>query len=250
MAPDPCTDLSFSDPSIDIVFPRGESILLRRTDLKTHLKVCCIESVEEARLAARYGASAVGLVSAMPSGPGVIDASRIAEIARLVPPGVARFLLTSRTDKAGIVAQQRTCGVDTLQLCDRVPSHLHGELREALPGVRIVQVVHVADHDALGEAQRAAETADALLLDSGRPDAERRELGGTGRTHDWKLSRKVREAVLVPLFLAGGIRVENIARAIEAVGPYGIDVCSGLRSNGRLDEAKLSAFVEEMDRAS
>ena len=218
--------------------------------MKTRLKVCCIESVEEAGLATRYGAAAVGLVSEMPSGPGVIDEVRIAEIARAVPPGVARFLLTSRTDAPRIIDQQRSCRVDTLQLCDRVSPLLHQELRDALPGVRIVQVIHVADERAFGEAARAAETADALLLDSGRPDAARKVLGGTGRTHDWQLSRRIREAVPVPLFLAGGIELSNIARAIEEVGPYGIDVCSGLRTDGRLDEAKLSAFVAELDRAS
>ena len=218
--------------------------------MKTRLKVCCIESVEEASLATRYGAAAVGLVSEMPSGPGVIDETRIAEIASTVAPGVARFLLTSRTDAPGIVGQQRRCRVDTLQLCDRVAAHLHQELRDALPGVRIVQVIHVLDERSLHEAERAADTADALLLDSGRPDAERRELGGTGRTHDWKLSKRIREAVSVPLFLAGGIQASNVARAIGEVGPYGIDVCSSLRSDGRLDESKLSVFVAEMDRAS
>ena len=218
--------------------------------MKIRLKVCCIESVEEASLATRYGAAAVGLVSEMPSGPGVIDETRIAEIASTVAPGVARFLLTSRTDAPGIVGQQRRCRVDTLQLCDRVAAHLHQELRDALPGVRIVQVIHVLDERSLHEAERAADTADALLLDSGRPDAERRELGGTGRTHDWKLSKRIREAVSVPLFLAGGIQASNVARAIGEVGPYGIDVCSSLRSDGRLDESKLSVFVAEMDRAS
>ena len=218
--------------------------------MKARLKVCCIESVEEAALATRYGAAAVGLVSEMPSGPGVIDETRIAEIARAVSPGVARFLLTSRTDAPGIVGQQRSCRVDTLQLCDRVAAHLHQELRDALPGVRIVQVIHVVDAQSLDEAERAAATADALLLDSGRPDAARKELGGTGRTHDWQLSKRIREAVSVPLFLAGGIQISNVARAIGEVGPYGIDVCSGLRTDGRLDESKLSAFVAEMERAS
>lgn len=218
--------------------------------MKTRLKVCCIESVEEASLATRHGAAAVGLVSEMPSGPGVIDEARIAEIARAVPPGVSRFLLTSRTGAREIIGQGRRCRVDTLQLCDRVDGPVHRELHDTLAGVRIVQVIHVVDERSIEEAERAAETVDALLLDSGRPDAERKELGGTGRTHDWRLSRRIREAVAVPLFLAGGIQTSNVARAIGEVDPYGIDVCSSLRSDGRLDESKLSAFVAEMDRVS
>lgn len=218
--------------------------------VKTRLKVCCIESLEEAEMAARHGAAAVGLVSAMPSGPGVISETRISEIARAVPPGVARFLLTSRTDSSGIVEQQRRCGVDTLQLCDRVDGRVHQQLRDALPGVRIVQVIHVVDERSIEEAQLSADTADALLLDSGRPDAARKELGGTGRRHDWQLSRRIREAIAVPLFLAGGIQASNVASAIEQVRPFGIDVCSGLRTDGRLDEAKLDGFVAALEGAS
>ncbi len=213
---------------------------------RPRLKVCCIQSPFEARLAVRLGASAVGLVSEMPSGPGVLPEETIAAIARVVPPPVASFLLTSRWDAAGIVGQQRRTGVTTLQICDRPEPGAHRELRAALPGIAVVQVVHVTGPGAVEEAVAVAPAVDAILLDSGDPSLAVKELGGTGRRHDWRLSRQIREAVSVPVFLAGGLRAENVEEAIAEVSPFALDVCSGVRTDGRLDEEKLTRFVAAM----
>ncbi|HEX8118974.1 MAG TPA: phosphoribosylanthranilate isomerase [Pyrinomonadaceae bacterium] len=210
--------------------------------MKPRVKVCCIASVEEARLAVECGAEAVGLVSEMPSGPGVIPEELIAEIAARVPPPVATFLLTCRQDAASIVEQQRRCRVNTLQLCDRVPAGVYEELRAQLPGVSLVQVVHVGGEESFEEAVSVARHVDALLLDSGNQSLAVKELGGTGRTHDWRVSRRVVESSPVPVFLAGGLKPENVAEAVSAVRPFGLDVCSGVRTGGRLDAAKLKRF--------
>jgi phosphoribosylanthranilate isomerase len=210
---------------------------------RPRLKVCCIQSLAEARLAISYGASALGLVSAMPSGPGVIAEEAIAAIAAAVPPPVARFLLTSLDHPAAIADQQRRLGTDTVQICDRLAPGAHRELRRALPGVRLVQVVHVGGEESLAEALAVAPQVDAILLDSGNQSLAVKELGGTGRRHDWTLSRRIREAVAVPIFLAGGLRAENVREAIETVGPFGLDVCTGVRVDGALDEARLAALV-------
>jgi phosphoribosylanthranilate isomerase len=209
---------------------------------RPRVKVCCIRDREEAALAVRHGAAALGLVSAMPSGPGVIDDATIAEIARAVPPGVASFLLTSRQDVPSLVEQQRRLRPSTLQICDRLTTGTYRELRSALPGVGLVQVIHVTGEESVAEAVRVAGEVDAILLDSGNPALAVKELGGTGRRHDWALSRRIREAVPVPVFLAGGLRAENLGEAIEAVGPFALDVCSGVRTDGRLDEEKLGRF--------
>jgi len=213
---------------------------------KPRVKICCIASVEEAWLAIEHGASAVGLVSAMPSGPGPIPETLIAEIAATIPPGVSSFLLTCAQDAASIIDQQRRLKVNTIQLCDRLPSGAHKELREALPGVSLVQVVHVTGPESVAEAIAVAPNVDAVLLDSGNQSLAIKELGGTGRTHDWSLSRKIREAIDVPLFLAGGLKPHNVAAAIQEVQPFGIDVCSGLRTNGALDRHKLSDFFTQV----
>lgn len=210
---------------------------------RPRVKVCCIASVAEARVAVSLGASALGLVSAMPSGPGVIDDATIAAVSAMVPPPVARFLLTSRTDVASIVAQQRASSVDTLQICDRLADGTHADLRAALPGVRLVQVVHVTGPESVEEALEVAPLVDAVLLDSGDQRLAVKQLGGTGRRHDWTLSARIREAIPVPLFLAGGLSAANARAAIDAVGPFGLDVCSGVRTEGALDAAKLGAFM-------
>jgi phosphoribosylanthranilate isomerase len=190
------------------------------------------------------GASAIGLVSRMPSGPGPIPESRIRDIARTVPPGVATFLLTCETTAELIIEQQRFCRTTTLQLVDEVQPGVHARLREALPGISIVQVIHVRDDDALRQSIAVAPAVDAILLDSGNPSLSTKELGGTGRVHDWTLSRKIRDSVAVPVFLAGGLNPGNVAKAINQVAPFGVDVCSGLRTNGNLDETKLVAFIK------
>ncbi|MGI9076061.1 MAG: phosphoribosylanthranilate isomerase [Gemmatimonadaceae bacterium] len=209
------------------------------------VKICCISSLAEASIAIRAGASAVGLVSSMPSGPGVIADDLIAEIAQSIPPGVASFLLTCRETISEIVAQQRAAGVNTLQLCDRLPHGSHDTLRRLLPGIGIVQVIHVRGEQAIEEAAAVAPNVSAILLDSGNPALAIKELGGTGRRHDWRISRQIRELLDIPIFLAGGLRPDNVAEAIEEVGPYGLDVCSGVRTNGRLDEVKVKEFIRQ-----
>ena len=206
------------------------------------VKICCIMSVAEAHLAVSAGASALGLVGQMPSGPGVIDDALIAEIAATVPPPVATFLLTSETRADAIIGHVRRCGTNTVQLVDRVEEGAHHAIRRALPQVKIVQVLHVADAGVVDEARALAGSVDAFLLDSGDPRLAVKELGGTGRVHDWDLSRRIVEAVDRPVFLAGGLRADNVGEAIARVRPFGVDLCSGVRSAGLLDADKLASF--------
>lgn len=213
------------------------------------VKICCVASVDEARLAVRCGASALGLVSAMPSGPGVIDDALIATIAATVPPPVATFLLTCRQQADAIVEQHRQCATSTVQLVDHVPHDELRRLRRALPAIKLVQVIHVVDDTSVDEARSVAGLVDALLLDSGNQTLTVKELGGTGRTHDWRISRRIRNEAGVPLFLAGGLNAGNVADAIASVQPFGLDLCSSVRRDGRLDEGLLRGFVAAVGTA-
>jgi len=214
------------------------------------VKICCIRNVAEAVLAIRHGAAALGLVSAMPSGPGVIGEELIAAIAPTVPPPVATSLLTSETQATAIIAQQRRCRVNTIQVCDRVTADCLRELRAALPGIALVQVVHVTGEESVAEAVAVADKVDAILLDSGNQKLAVKELGGTGRTHDWRVSREIVASVPVPVFLAGGLNPDNVADAIQQVRPFGVDICSGVRTAGKLDEQKLRQFIKCVASAS
>jgi phosphoribosylanthranilate isomerase len=216
--------------------------------LTPRIKICCIGSVAEATLAIECGASALGLVSNMPSGPGVISDDQIAEIAATVPPSIGTFLLTSRQRVNDIIEQQRFCRTNTIQLCDHLTHGTHRDLKDALPGISVVQVVHVTGPDSVEEATGVAPHVDAILLDSGNQKLAVKQLGGTGRTHDWTLSRTIRERVGVPLFLAGGLTPDNVSQAIDEVGPFGLDLCSGVRTDGKLDAAKLRRFFAAVSR--
>jgi phosphoribosylanthranilate isomerase len=215
--------------------------------IKPRVKICCISSSKEADLAIRYGASALGLVSAMPSGPGVIEEDLIARIAARIPPPIGAFLLTSKQDVASIIQQHGRLRTNTLQIVDRLERGSYDDLRRSLPGISIVQVIHVGGEESIDEAMTVAPQVDAILLDSGNPSLAVKELGGTGRRHDWTVSRRIREAINVPIFLAGGLNAENVAEAISQVGPFGLDICSGVRTGGRLDEAKLERFFRAID---
>jgi phosphoribosylanthranilate isomerase len=206
------------------------------------IKICCISSHAEAQLALDAGANVLGLVSAMPSGPGVIGEELIASIAASVAPPTQTFLLTSLCDPESIIAQHRRCRTTGIQLCDALPDGTLARLRDALPGVRLVQVIHVTGGSSYDEAMRAARDADALLLDSGNPSLQVKELGGTGRVHDWTISRRICSDAGVPVFLAGGLGPDNVADALARVGASGVDICSGVRTDGRLDGEKLRRF--------
>lgn len=199
-------------------------------------------------LAIRYGASALGLVSEMPSGPGVIDENLIADISSKIPPPVATFLLTSKQTAEEIIVQHLKTKTNTLQLVDHLPHNELKKLRERLPAIKIVQVIHVLDEKSIEEALSVQKFVDALLLDSGNPKLEVKVLGGTGTTHNWEISRKIIKEVNIPVFLAGGLNPGNVLEAIQAVQPYGLDICNGVRTKSLLDEGKLKLFFEIVNK--
>ncbi len=211
--------------------------------MRTRVKVCCIASIDEAQMAIAAGADALGLVAEMPSGPGPIDDERIRTIAAATPPPVATFLLTSRERGRDIVDHARFCGTNTVQVVSHIDPAEYETIVRALPEVRRVQVIHVEDESALDLIEAYAPHVHAFLLDSGRPSAAVAELGGTGRPHDWSISREFVARAAKPVFLAGGLRPENAAEAIATVQPYGLDLCSGIRSENQLDADKLIAFM-------
>lgn len=210
------------------------------------IKICCITSENEARLAIEYGASAIGLVARMPSGPGPIPDELIRQIAKTVPPPVATFLLTSETSVKEIIEHHHRTNTNTIQIVDSLSSGTYSQLKEGLPGVKIIQVIHVIDERSVNEAMEISEMVDAILLDSGNPRLKVKELGGTGRVHNWKLSRQIRDKTKCPVFLAGGLNPENVRQAIDEVHPFAVDVCSGVRTDGRLDREKLERFFREV----
>ena len=203
------------------------------------VKICCISSYEEAQIAIDCGASALGLVGKMPSGPGIIDDRLINQITRSVPPPIATFLLTSETDASSIIQHYQAVNTTTIQMVDSLTDNGYRKIKSQLPHVKLVQVIHVIDDNSIAEAIHVAKYVDAVLLDSGNPKLDVKELGGTGRTHNWELSKIIREKLEIPIFLAGGLSADNVERAIKTVKPFGLDLCSSVRTNNKLDKHKL-----------
>lgn len=216
------------------------------------IKICCIQDFEEAVIAINAGAWAVGLVSAMPSGPGVISEETIAGIAKAVSGKVETVLLTSHRSADQIIAQHHKCKTSAIQLVDAVDFDEYPKLRKSLSGIKLMQVIHVTGNESVGQAKKVSAFVDYILLDSGNPNLQVKELGGTGRTHNWEISKMIVEAVKVPVFLAGGLNPQNVKKAVTGVRPFGVDVCSSLRVNGKLDKEKLTTFINQlkMDRNS
>jgi phosphoribosylanthranilate isomerase len=208
----------------------------------TRVKICCIADESEAELALAHGADALGLVTKMPSGPGVITDHEMRRIASWALGKAWIFVLTSQKLPIRVVEQARGIDGVRLQLVDRVPHTMYEAIRGGAPHAKIVQVIHVRSREDVAEAIAVAPFVDEILLDSGNPDAAVKELGGTGRTHDWSLSRAIVESVDRPVWLAGGLRAENVAEAIETVRPFGVDICSGVREAGVLSPRRLQAF--------
>jgi len=205
------------------------------------LKICGIQAASEAAAAAEAGATALGFLLGLTHWAGdetTPDAA--ATTIRTLPPHIEPVLVTHLLDEAAIADLARGIGARAIQVHDDLSPAGLRRLRALAPGLRLVKAVHVTGPEAAGKAAEYAGVADALLLDSRTAD----RLGGTGRTHDWSLSREIVRASPVPVYLAGGLRPENVTEAIARVRPAGVDVNSGVEDeSGRKDTRKMRAFV-------
>jgi phosphoribosylanthranilate isomerase len=197
--------------------------------------------IDDARAAVEAGADAVGcLVGLDYDAPDRVEPEAARTIFAAMPPFITRVLVTHRTTVGDVVALARATGAAAAQLHGDFPLASIPELRRALPYMGIVKCVHVVDEASIDEALRAAEAADAVLLDSRTAD----RIGGTGRVHDWSISARIVARSPKPVILAGGLTPENVREAIERVAPWGVDVNSGVRRpDGRKSQARIAAFV-------
>jgi phosphoribosylanthranilate isomerase len=195
------------------------------------------------------GADALGLVSLMPSGGNDITDAMIAEIAAFAPPPVATVLLTAETKADAISAHVRATNPTAVQIVAHIELTESARLARLEPHARRIQAIHVTGEEALDFVAVYSPHIHAFLLDSGRPEEKIPVLGGTGRTHNWAVSSRFVQESTRPVFLAGGLTAENVGDAIRQVRPFGLDLCSGVRTNGQLDAEKLATFMMAVRRA-
>ncbi len=214
------------------------------------VKVACIRNPEEARRAVSFGAAAIGMAAETAAGGPHLTQTEITEIVASIPKSIGTFLMTTRRSPVELAELARSAGVNTIQLWDVPEPEAYSHLRSAVPGISIVQSIPVVDEGAIEQAVQVSSRVDALLLDSAHRSVPVRWEEQHGRTHDWQVSRRIAEAVDVPVILSGGLTARNVADAIRAVRPYGVEVCTGVRTRGALDTTLLVQFFEVLDRIS
>lgn len=215
-----------------------------------------MQSVTEALACAGLGVDHLGLTPVQDGLPGEIPVRLVREIVEAVGDRARCVVLTVSTDPAAIVELVEATRPSILHLCplrEATTPALVADLRRRLPGLPIMQAVSVTGPESVAEARAYAEVADYLILDTQAPDIA--GIGASGATHDWAVSREIVRSVRVPVILAGGLSPENVADAVRAVRPWGVDSLTHtnepLAGGGfRKDLVRARAFVEAARAAS
>lgn len=208
----------------------------------TRVKICGIRTFEEARECIAAGADALGFHVELEHSKCPIGAATTASIISHVPPFVASVIVTTVIEPKALIRIARATGANTLQLQGEVSADTVRAVKAVSPYLKVYAVVHVFGTDAI-EAARKIEGVDAIILDSADKTSGAR--GGTGKTHDWNISKKIVESLSIPVVLAGGLNPDNVAEAVRLVKPYAVDVETGVSNPDHTKNAeKVRLFVE------
>lgn len=210
------------------------------------VKICGIKRIEDAFSAVRWGADSVGfLVGQRHASPDFVTPDQAREMILRLPPFITKVMVTHLHTAKEVVALADQVCPDTVQLHGEIPHNEIRELRRQRPHLRILKSFHIVDEASIEYGVPYVGIVDAFVLDS--VNVETGEIGGTGLTHDWTISRRVVARYPTPVILAGGLTPENVQDAIHAVRPYAVDVNSGLKdAQGFKDHAKIHTFVDSV----
>lgn len=217
--------------------------------LPVRVKICGITNLEDANFAVSFGADALGfIVGVRRKAEDAISPEEARRIILSLPPYISSVLVTDLMEAKRVIELCKEIGATTIQLQDEIPFDEIVLVRRGLPNIRLVKAVHVTGPQAVDKARGYEGRVDAILLDTLNIKEDR--IGGTGLTHDWRISRRIRERCSLPVILAGGLNPENIEEAIRIVHPYGVDVNSGVENpegglHGRKDPVCVKAFIEK-----
>jgi phosphoribosylanthranilate isomerase len=206
------------------------------------VKVCGITTEADAWAAIELGVDALGfLVGLLHESEDALSAHDAGKIVAGLPPFIGTTLVTHRADPADVLDLLGHVRPQVVQLHGAYPPGRIPTLRDAFPATRVIKTVHVDGEASIAAAVEAARYADGVLLDSRTPT----RIGGTGLTHDWSSSRRIRDTLApTPVILAGGLTPDNVADAIERVQPYAVDVNSGVSlRRGKKSPPLIAAFV-------
>jgi phosphoribosylanthranilate isomerase len=209
-----------------------------------YVKICGIRRREDALIAAELGADAIGLlVGQRHNSPDFISATVARDIDRALPPSVEAVLVTHVEDIDKLERLLQESEIRTVQLHSEIAPSSVERLRGRLPHLKIFKSVSVISADSVAYPEAFAQLVDGFVLDSINLATD--QVGGTGKTHDWSVSRQiVMRYPEIPSILAGGLNSENVRSAIEQVHPFGVDVNSGTKAPDEFkDPRKIEAFI-------
>ena len=208
---------------------------------KVRVKICGITRKEDLAVAVDAGADAVGFLVGVPTSPRNLTLERAKMLLDLVPVFVDSVIVTAPETVEDIVEICETLKPSVIQIHGK-KNFVASQVRKKVKNTCLVKTVYVKPDILKEENIEELKQFDAVLLDS----FTKNQYGGTGKTHDWTVSKQIKEAVApVPVILAGGLKPENVKEAILAVNPYAVDVASGVEASpGIKDHNKIHAFVE------
>jgi phosphoribosylanthranilate isomerase len=215
---------------------------------RIRVSVCANTGPADVASCVQGGVDAVGvLVGIRHVADDAVPLDRAREILENVPPYLGRYAVTHLTELGDLLGVVDALPIDTLQVHDRAAPETLAALRQARPGLRLLKAIHVhPDRDS--DWQAYVDVVDGIVLDSVDPEADR--IGGTGRVHDWSVSARIVEVCPIPVILAGGLTPANVAAAVDAVGPWAVNVNSGVESGGQKDVDRVRALVEAANSCS
>jgi len=209
-----------------------------------YVKICGVRRQEDALLAAELGADAIGLlVGQKHTSPDFIFTTVAKDIARALPPSVEAVLVTHVEDLDELERLLQQSEIRTIQLHSEIAPSSVERLRGRLPHLKIFKSINIISADSVAYPEAFEKLVDGFVLDS--INVATGQLGGTGKTHDWSVSRQiVMRYPEIPIILAGGLNSENVRSAIEYVHPFGVDVNSGTKApDGFKDTRKMEEFI-------
>lgn len=209
------------------------------------VKICGITNIKDALLAAELGADFLGFIVEISESEDSLSKDEAKNLIRQLPLEVIPVMVTYLNNAEEIVKVASYVIAGAVQLHSNISLPEIGKIRKALPKIKIIKAIHVIDEKVVSEAVKFSDYVDYILLDS----KAKGKIGGTGKTHDWSISRKIILKCKKPVLLAGGLNPENVLDAVRKIKPFGVDVNSGVKAKPRVKDAeKLRKFIENAKR--
>lgn len=193
--------------------------------MSIRVKICGNRTLSDALISCHSGADAIGLIHGVNYlTEDEVSLTNASQILKKVPVFVDVVLVTHFVLANQILDIYEQIPTSSIQLQDNISEKEINIIKDKLVYVKLIKAVHVTGSDSIKMAQDYSNFFDAILLDTKIGS----RIGGTGKTHDWRISREIVQSIKRDVILAGGLTIENVEQAIKYVNPYGVDVNSGV----------------------